>query len=134
MNVMRRIIPYIVTLVVMLMLDAIWLSLASQAVYRAQLGDILIPGFRLLPALSFYLVYAFGIQIFAVARARSGKQALGLGAAFGVFAYATYDLTNWATLRDWTFALSLTDICWGAVLTGAGALAGYAAKRVLPKT
>jgi uncharacterized membrane protein len=134
MKTMRRIIPYIVTLLVMLLLDAVWLSLTSQAVYRAQVGAILLPGFRLLPALSFYLVYALGIQIFAVSRARSGPQAMGLGAAFGIFAYATYDLTNWATLKDWTFFLSLTDICWGAVLTGAGALAGYTATRALAKT
>jgi uncharacterized membrane protein len=126
---MRRIIPYLVTLFAMLMLDALWLSQMSQPLYRAQLASILAPGFRPLPAISFYLVQTLGIQIFVVWRARRWSEALALGAAFGIFTYATYDLTNWATLKDWSLTLSVVDMLWGGVLTSLAAAAGYAVAR-----
>lgn len=129
MVLMRWLFPFFVTLLMMLLLDAAWLSLTAQLVYRAQLGDILIPGFRIAPAAAFYLLQALGIQIFAVSRARGFGDALLYGAGFGLFTYATYDLTNWATLKDWTLGLSLADISWGILLTALAATAGYAASR-----
>lgn len=126
---MRRIIPYLMTLLAMLMLDAIWLSLTSQPLYRAQLAPILAPGFRPFPAISFYLVQTLGIQIFVVWRARRWPEVFALGAAFGIFTYATYDLTNWATLKDWSLTLSVVDMLWGGVLTSLAAAAGYAVAR-----
>ena len=82
----------------------------------------------------FYAVYVVGIVIFAVApalRETSAGTALVYGALFGFFAYATYDMTNYATLRNWSLTVSLVDTAWGTALTGASALLGYLGTRLL---
>jgi uncharacterized membrane protein len=85
-------------------------------------------GFRLAPAVAFYLLYILGVMIFAVAPAlEAGKwqTALIQGAMFGFFCYMTYDLTNLATLKQWSIKVTILDMIWGTVLTGAAATAGY---------
>jgi hypothetical protein len=112
--------------------DAIWLSFAADRIYRPRLGGLLRDDFALAPAAVFYLIYITGVLIFAVAPAlESGRWTTALlrGALLGFMAYATYDLTNQATLRGWPTSLTLIDLAWGTVLTGTAALAGFAAMR-----
>jgi uncharacterized membrane protein len=125
---MRRIIPYVSTLLVFVALDAVWLTLTT-AIYRHQLGDLLAPQVRWVPAVAFYLLQVLGIQVFVLGRASRPVQAVGFGAGFGFFTYATYDLTNWAVLKGWTFSISAMDMAWGAVVTGIASLAGFLAMR-----
>lgn len=126
-------VAYLSTGLVFVVLDAIWLT-AMGGWYRAQLGEMMAPSFRLAPAVVFYLLYLCGIVIFAVAPAlETGRLATALlyGALFGFLAYATYDLTNQATLARWPLALTLTDLAWGTVLTGASATLGTALARAV---
>ena len=119
-------ISYVVVLVVFVGLDFIWLGKAGDAIYRPAMGDMVLPGFRAVPAVAFYLLYAAGVVFFAVmpGAGSPGWLAAGLrGAAFGLCAYATYDLTNQATLKHWSTTLSLIDMTWGALLTGVAAAA-----------
>lgn len=123
-------IAYAATLVAFLAVDAVWLYKMGSVLYRPTLGDILLEAPRFAPAVVFYLVYPIGVLAFAVAPAlKSGSMltAIGWGALFGALAYATYDLTNYATLRNWTLQITLADIAWGAFLTGVAAAAGYGA-------
>jgi uncharacterized membrane protein len=117
-----------------LVLDAVWLTLAVPRLYRPQLGELLAAQPKLVVAGGFYLLYVIGIVVFAVLPAvasHSWPEALGLGALLGLVAYGTYDFTNLATLRNWPVALSLVDVAWGIVLTAVAALAGYAAQALL---
>ena len=96
------------------------------------LKDILLDGFRPAPAVIFYFLYAAGLVVFAVRpglAAESPRLALLSGGLFGLCAYATYDLTNQATLRDWTTTLTLADLAWGTVLSAIAAVLGYAATK-----
>ncbi|MDC7788592.1 DUF2177 family protein [Rhodoplanes sp. TEM] len=123
-------IAYAATLVAFLAVDAVWLYKMGSVLYRPTLGDILLESPRFAPAVVFYLIYPIGVLAFAVApalKAESVLTAIGWGALFGALAYATYDLTNYATLRNWTLQITLADIAWGAVLTGVAAAAGYGA-------
>lgn len=121
---MRRLVTeYASTLVVMLALDSVWLSLTVPALYQPRLAEFLRPDPDLVAAILFYLLYAAGTVVFAVApaRNRSATFALRQGAFLGVVAYATYDLTNQATLRGWPTLITILDIGWGAILTGTAA-------------
>ena len=115
-------------------LDAIWLSQTNERFYRPLLGQILIEGVRWVPAICFYIVYLSGVTLFAIHPALRGGRwiiATRLGAAFGFVAYATYDLTNQATLITWPIQITLMDLAWGTFVTAAGATAGFlAANRV----
>lgn len=119
---------YIAAAIAFLIVDAIWLTTMADTLYRPLLGDKLEPQFKLVPAVCFYVVYIAGIVFFAVLPALQqgglGKAALN-GAVLGLVAYATYDLTNQATLRDWPLAITLADIPWGAFVTAVGASAGF---------
>ncbi|MBD9650289.1 DUF2177 family protein [Ensifer sp. ENS09] len=125
---------YLATGIAFLILDAIWLSTMADMLYRPLLGDKLAPQFHLAPAVVFYLLYVAGIVFFAVMPVLDGgglgKAALN-GAVLGLVAYATYDLTNQATLRDWPLSVTLADIAWGAFVTAVGASVGFlAASRI----
>ena len=125
-------VAYVATLVVLAAVDFVWLATMGEAVYRPRLGALLLERPVLWAAVLFYLVYALGVVVFAVApalRADAWLRAAGMGALFGMFAYATYDLTNLATLRSWSGLVTVLDIGWGAVLTSLGATAGYFAAR-----
>jgi uncharacterized membrane protein len=100
----------------------------SGGLYRPALDAILADHVRLAPAVIFYLAYLLGMLVLVIApagRAGSLTLAAGNGAMLGAMAYATYDLSNQATLKVWSTAITLADIGWGAVLTGAGCGAGY---------
>lgn len=119
---------YLAVLVPFGVLDAFWLSLMGPRLYRPTLGDILLPGVLITPAVVFYLLYPIGILVFAVLPAlKSGSVSTALiyGALFGFLAYATYDLTNHATLRNWTVQLTLADMAWGTIASGLAATAAF---------
>ena len=119
---------YVAAALVFLAMDAIWLSTMSTRLYRPALGDLLLPNFNLPAAGAFYLIYIAGIVVFGISPAiKSGAwtTALVYGALFGFFAYATYDLTNQATLRGWSFKVTIYDMCWGAFVSGVSAAAGF---------
>jgi uncharacterized membrane protein len=114
---------------VFLALDAVWLGTMADRVYRPTIGHLMAPQFAIAPALLFYALYFAGIVFFAVApgvAAGSARIAAARGAALGLLAYATYDLTNQATLRDWPWLLTLVDLAWGTFVTGAASAAAAA--------
>lgn len=116
----------------MLVLDGAWLSLIASRLYRPLLGNVLIDGFRIAPAVVFYLLYVFGILLFAIEPAFAADRwtlALTRGLLLGLIAYGTYDLTNQATVRNWSATVTLVDMAWGTLLTGLVASAGYGAAR-----
>ena len=126
------IIAYLATGLAVLGLDAIWLSVAASRLYRPQLAGLLLERFNPAPAAAFYLIYIAGILVFAVSPAlASGRwaSACARGAMFGFVAYATYDLTNQATLRGWSTVVTLADLGWGTVLTATAASIGLIAAR-----
>jgi uncharacterized membrane protein len=124
---LRYVVTYGATLIIFTVIDAVWLGLISAAMYRQTLGDILLDKFRIGPALAFYLLNIAGLMVFAVPSApgpKAWQQALLFGALYGVFTYATYDLTNYATLKAWTLRLTLTDIAWGAFVSATATALG----------
>jgi len=123
---------YLLTLAIFFLVDMLWLGLAAKDFYRRQLGGMLRPTVIWPAAILFYLLFVAGLLLFIIVPAldpRAGAlQALWRGAFFGLVTYATYDLTNLATLRGWPLAVTAVDLAWGAVLGGAvsflAALAG----------
>jgi uncharacterized membrane protein len=115
---------YLATLFVMLILDVLWLKGVAQSFYKSHLGDLL--EFRLTPAIIFYLIYAAGILVFASASEQEHWLNVTLYASLlGFLAYATYDLTNMATLRNWPLSLTVIDILWGTFNTALSATLGW---------
>ncbi len=122
--------------VAFLAIDAVWLSNMGDLLYRPILGDLLAPAFRIGPAVAFYLIYIGGITLLATLpalRESSWRKAAINGAILGFVAYATYDLTNQATLRTWSTMITVLDMAWGTFLTCSAALAGYFGSRLLVK-
>lgn len=135
--IMQLIVAYAATVIFFGVLDAVWLGKMVPAVYRPEIGAMLMDGWRPTPALIFYALYMLGIQIFAVAPAlAAGKWQVAAqwGALFGFFCYMTYDLTNYATLKVWSLKVTVLDIAWGTVATGAAAgAAAWVALALFPK-
>jgi len=131
---MRLALAWLATGIVFVAMDVCWISLTNASVYRPVLAPLLASGVRPVAAVAFYLVYISGVVLFAVRpglRARRWLQAGGLGAALGLVAYGTYDLTNQATLKVWATHITLLDMAWGMLTTAVAASAGYAAGRRL---
>lgn len=121
-------IGYLVALATFVACDMIWLGVMAPRFYRPTLGDIALSGVNLPPAIAFYVIYPIGLLIFAINPAlKSGSigNATLYGALFGFFTYATYDLTNQATLRNWTMQLTAIDVAWGTVLGAIGSVASF---------
>jgi uncharacterized membrane protein len=116
---------FIVALVVFLALDSIWLTLMAQRLYRPAVGELMREDFDVLAAALFYLIYIGGLLFFVIAPARHASEAWLRGALFGFVAYATYDLTNQATLRVWSWQVTLADLAWGACVTSTSGLVAY---------
>ena len=133
---MPYVVAYIAVLIVFGAIDAVWLSTMGPIVYRPALGDILLPSLRIAPAIVFYLTYPIGVVVFAVLpalRAQSLSTAFTLALLFGALAYATYDLTNYATLRNWNLLITVLDIVYGALASGVAATLAYAVVRVMTR-
>ena len=119
---------YLATLAAFVLADMVWLGTMASRLYRPTLGDIALAGVNLPPAFAFYILYPIGLVVFAILPALKGGSifmALSYGALFGLFTYATYDLTNHATLRNWTLQLTLIDVAWGTALASVAAAVGY---------
>lgn len=120
---------YGVTALVMLAVDLVWLGVIAKSLYAQAIGHLMSDEPYLPAALLFYAIFPLGLMIFAVAPvgAPTGwRTALLMGGLFGFFAYATYDLTNLTTLRNWPISLALIDIAWGTFICGVSAAAGRA--------
>jgi len=133
---MKILVAYLSTALVFAVMDFIWLASTAERLYRPVLGSILADKVRLGPAVAFYLIYMAGVVIFAVWPAlKSGNilTALIYGALLGVVAYATYDLTNMATLKVWSLKITLLDLAWGAFATATAAAAGALITRAVLK-
>lgn len=125
----RTLAAYAATAVTMLLIDMVWLGVIARPLYQQGIGHLMAPQPNLWAAALFYLLYPAGLVLFAVAP-NAGSAALQtalMGAAFGLFAYATYDLTNLATLKGWPLGLSVIDTLWGAAASAVAATAGRAA-------
>lgn len=125
---------YVFILLPFCLLDGLWLTFMGPQLYRPTLGDILLPSLNAPPAMAFYLVYPIGIFVFACLPAlKTGSIATALiyGALYGALAYATYDLTNYATLRNWTLLISVLDIAWGAFASATAAAVAYYVTRAV---
>ena len=119
---------YLVALATFVAADMVWLGTMAPRFYRPTLGDIAISGVNLPPAIIFYAVYPIGLLIFAIhpaLKSESVMTAVVYGALFGFFTYATYDLTNHATLRNWTLQLTLVDVAWGSILGAIASAVGF---------
>lgn len=115
------------TLFTLLVLDGLWLGLLMRGFVKEHLGPLMLDQPRWIPASLFYLLYATAICFFAVRpalEASSTARAAWLGAALGFVAYATYDLTNAATLKQWSDLFSIVDVTWGTLATATAASAG----------
>lgn len=127
MSTLHYLYLYVLTIPVFFLIDMLWLGLVATRFYQSQIGFLLGP-VNWTAAVIFYLLYIVGIIIFAVqpglAAASLGKAAL-YGALFGFFAYATYDLTNLATVKDWPLLVTFVDLLWGTILTCSVASASY---------
>lgn len=123
----KLILQYLLTAAVFFAIDLFWLGVVARGIYRHYLGHLL-GDVNWAAALIFYLLFIVGIFIFAITpavdRGSPGHAAL-MGALFGFFTYATYELTNLATLDGWPLGIVFIDMAWGAVLTAAVAFAGY---------
>jgi uncharacterized membrane protein len=115
---MAWLIAYGVCALVMGGLDFLWLSNTSGPLYHRAVGAVMAENPNMAAAVAFYLIYILGILVFAVRPALASgdwRTAAIFGALFGFFAYATYDLTNLATLKVWSLKISLIDMAWVAV-------------------
>lgn len=133
----QTIVLYIVTAIVFLGLDAVMLTRVMRPLFETHIGPLLLDSPRLGPAAVFYLAYVAGVLWFVslpALRADLPVQALIAGAVLGAMAFGTYEFTNLATLRDWSWQMVVVDVTWGAVLTGFSAWAGVMVVRAMGLT
>ncbi|MBN1333417.1 MAG: DUF2177 family protein [Synergistales bacterium] len=110
---------YLLTLVPFVAIDGVWLGLVAPKFYKSQIGFLLTERPNWFAAAFFYLLFIGGMVFFVTGREGTILQAALRGAFFGLICYATYDLTNLATIKDWPVLVTLVDMCWGTIL-GAG--------------
>lgn len=113
---------YMITLVVFIAIDGLWLGLIAPKLYKAEIGHLMADKVNWVAALAFYLIYIVALLVFVINPALdkgSIKYALMYGALLGFAMYATYDLTNLATLQQWPVKITLIDLVWGSFVTAA---------------
>ena len=112
---------YGVAFVIFLVIDMIWLGLIAKNIYSKYLGNLMAPKVNWVAAIIFYLLFIVGLVFFVIEPAvlkDSWSYALLAGMLFGLITYATYDLTNLATLKDWPITITFIDLAWGTSLGG----------------
>jgi uncharacterized membrane protein len=122
MTTKQMLVVYLITLAVFFLIDMIWLGVVAKGFYRRHLGPMLSPKVNWAAAILFYLLFIVGLLVFVIKPALiSGEplKALFFGALLGLISYATYDLSNLATLKDWPLVVTVVDLIWGSVLGGA---------------
>jgi uncharacterized membrane protein len=125
---------YLATALVMLVMDSVWLYVMAGRLYRPYIGGLMRDGFDPLAAVIFYVVFVAGIVTFVGVPAWDSARwttPLWRGALFGLVAYATYDLTNQATLRGWSWLITGADLAWGMTLSGISATLGVSLARMV---
>ena len=125
---MKYIYLYLITFVIFLVIDFIWLNFIAKNLYSTKIGHLLAEKPNLLPALIFYLIFVVGVIVFAIIPGYETKSILKtvlLGALFGLLTYSTYDLTNLATLKNWPVSVTVIDIIWGTSVSVLTSVAGY---------
>lgn len=127
----RTVSLYFVSLILFAVIDFAWLGFVARGFYRDALGSLMAEKFNLAAAGAFYLLFPFGLVLFVLRGAEDWTSAAGYGALFGLFAYATYDLTNLATLRDFPVRMALVDLGWGTLLSGIVAAGAFVIVRWL---
>ncbi len=128
MSIKHMILTYFLMAVVFLAIDLFWLGLIAKKFYQKHLGRFFSDRVNWTAAVIFYFLFILGVMIFSVYPAvaqDSLMRAIVWGALFGLFTYATYDLTNLATLKDWPVAIVIVDIIWGMVLCGTVSVVGF---------
>jgi len=116
-------------MIVMVGLDLLWLGVIAKPLYLQGIGHLMADKPNVAAAVLFYALFGLGLVVFAVLPAGPALgwgRTMAMAALFGFFAYATYDLTNLATLKQWPIGLSLLDISWGACVSVAAAAGGKA--------
>jgi uncharacterized membrane protein len=119
---------YLITLPVFFAIDMIWLGFIAKDFYRENVGHLLNPNINWTAAIVFYLMFIAGLVIFVISPAiekSSWTYALIYGAFFGLITYATYDLTNLATLKDWSLKVTVVDLIWGMFLSASVSTISY---------
>ena len=132
----KLIIGYLLTTIVFFVIDILWLGFLAKGMYNKMLGHLMASNVNWTAAIIFYLIFIVGIFVFSIipgVQKDSFQHALIYGVLFGFFTYATFDLTNLATLRDWPIKIVIIDIIWGVVLTGSVASSGFYIMRWLLK-
>ena len=125
---------YLATLIAFFAVDLLWLGLVARTFYRQQLGFLMAPRPNWFAAILFYLLFIVGILVFVVVpglKADSLKTTLLLSALFGLICYATYDLTNLATVKNWPVLVTVVDLLWGTVLSVAVSFVSFMAGKWL---
>jgi uncharacterized membrane protein len=121
MTIRQTLLLYLITLAIFFAIDMVWLTVVAKTFYRKHLGYLMAPKVGWPAALLFYLLFIAGLVVFAVRpglAAGPPAKALLLGAFLGLISYATYDLTNQATVRDWPVVVTVVDLVWGTTLGG----------------
>ena len=119
---------YLIAFPVFLAIDMVWLTLVSKNFYAKQIGFLMTKNPNILAALIFYLIFIAGLIVFVITPAidkQMWPQALLLGAFFGLVTYATYDLTNLATVKDWPLIITIVDLIWGMTVSAAVSTVTY---------
>lgn len=124
---MKEFYVYLLTVPVFFAIDMVWLGLVANKFYQKQIGSMLKETPNWTAAIIFYLIYIVGIVVFAVLPNvdKGPLRAAIMGGLFGFIAYATYDLTNLATMKNWPLTITIVDLIWGSALTATVALASY---------
>lgn len=120
-------VAFVATAFTFLLLDAAWLTTMASRLYRPAIGHVMREDFDVLAAAAFYAIYLAGVLFFAVRQAADGRAALARGAFFGFVCYATYDMTNQATVIGWPWHVTFIDLGWGTFVTATSAWVGYQA-------
>jgi len=124
MQMSRVLLTYGVSVPVFFIVDMIWLGVIARGFYRKALEPLLTPNINWTAAIIFYFLFLVGVLVFALLPGMEKKSLIytvGMAALFGFISYATYDLTNLATLRDWPLMLSIVDMMWGSFLSASTA-------------
>ena len=136
MQISRIIITYLVSVPIFFVIDMIWLGLVAKGFYRKSLGNLLTPNVNWTAAIVFYLLFLVGVLVFALMPGMQKKSlvyTISMAALFGFIAYATYDLTNLATLKDWPMLMSIVDMFWGGFLSASVAGVTYMIMMKIPE-
>ena len=110
---------FLIAIIIFLILDFIWLGLVAKNLYQNEIGTLLKTKFNFVAAFIFYIIFIIALTIFVIIPAinnNSLKEVILLGAIFGLVTYATYDLTNFATLEGFTIKIVIIDLLWGTTL------------------